>query len=261
MSLHRRRTRSPLARCPGRQRGLSLIEMMVAVLIALFLIAGIIVVEQGVNLSYSQQNGLSQLQDEQRFATSVLSGVIGTAGYYPDPHDNSQVSALPAANVPGASFAAGQAIVAPATAGAAPHDQIFVRYMTAAGDGVTLCDGTPAGNNLYTSYLYVTDDASGNGTLYCQLETGKVWGTAVPLVSGVTDMQILYGVATGSTNSVTEYVYAQDVPNWSNVTSLQVTLTFTNPLYRQNALTTVQGQNASMTFTRVISIMGRVGAQ
>lgn len=261
MSARRLRMRSPPTGWAGRQRGLSLIEMMVAVLIALFLIAGIIVVEQGVKLSYNQQTGLSQLQDEQRFASSILSGVIGTAGYYPDPESNSVVTALPAATVPGGAFAAGQAVVAPATAAAAPHDQIFVRYMTVAGDGVTLCDGTQAGNNVYTSYLYVTVDASGNGTLYCQLETGKVWGTAVPLVTGVTDMQILYGVATGTSNSVTEYVYGQDVPNWSNVTSVQVTLTFTNPLYKQNALTTVQGQKATMPFTRVISIMGRVGAQ
>lgn len=235
------------ARSARSQRGLSLIELMVAILIALFLIGGIIVVEQGVNMSYSQQSGLSQLQDEERFAMSVLTTVIGTAGYFPNPTINSQVTALPASG----NFAAGQAIYAPNSNATAPNDSIYVRYMTAAGDGVNLCDGSPATNSLYTSYLYVAADPNSGDDLYCLLQPG---GAAVPLVNGVTNMQILYGVATGSDNNVTEYVYAQDVPNWSDVTSVQVTLTFANPLARQ------PGQPASVTFTRVISVMGRTGA-
>lgn len=249
MSARRSRLRR-LVRCAARQRGLSLIELMVAILIALFLIAGIIVVEQGVNLSYSQQNGLSQLQDEERFAMSVLTSVIGTAGYFPDPTTNNLVTALPASGNFGT---AGQAIYAPNSGASAPHDSIYVRYMTAAGDGVNLCDGTAAGNNVNTSFLYVAADATSGNDLYCQLNGNA----AVPLVNGVTDMTILYGVATGADNNVTEYLNAQQVTAggyWPNVTSVQVQLTFTNPLGTQ------PGQPATVTFTRVISVMGRVGA-
>lgn len=237
-------------RWAARQGGLSLIELMVAILIALFLIGGIIVVEQGVNLSYRQQNGLSQLQDEERFAMSVLTSVIGTAGYFPDPTINSLVTALPAS---GNFTAAGQAIYAPNSNAAAPYDSIYVRYMTAAGDGVNLCDGSPAANNIYTSYLYVAADAHGGDDLYCQLNGGN----PVPLVGGITDMKILYGVATGSDNNVTEYLTAQQVTAgsyWPDVTSVQVTLTFNNPLWGQ------PGQPQTVMFTRVISVMGRVGA-
>ncbi|MGA7539418.1 MAG: prepilin-type N-terminal cleavage/methylation domain-containing protein, partial [Steroidobacteraceae bacterium] len=126
------------------QRGLSLIELMVAILIALFLIAGVVVVEQGVNMSYTQQNGLSKLQDEERFAMSVLTSVIGTAGYYPNPTINNLVTALPATG----GFAAGQAIYQPNGCPSNP-DCIEVRYMTAAGDGINLCDGSAAGNTVY----------------------------------------------------------------------------------------------------------------
>jgi type IV pilus assembly protein PilW len=238
------------------QRGLSLIELMVAILIALFLIGGIIVVEQGVNLSYSQQNGLAQLQDEERFAMSVLTSVIQTAGYFPNPTSNSQVTALPAA----APFAAGQAIWAPASSGTAPYDSIQVRYMTQAGDGITLCDGSVAATSTYTSNLYLAADTTGNGgyDLYCQLNNG----TPVPLVDGLTNMQIYYGVATGSDNSVTEYLASKDVTAgsyWPDVTSVEVELTFTNPLATQ-AGQAVTGQPATVTFKRVISVMGRVGA-
>jgi hypothetical protein len=79
-------------------------------------------------------------------------------------------------------------------------------------------------------------------------------------LSGVaTGMTVLYGVATGTDNNVTEYQTAAQVGNWSNVTSVQVTLTFVNPLATQSGQT-VAGQPATVTFTRVISVMGRVGA-
>jgi type IV pilus assembly protein PilW len=233
----------------GPQRGLSLIELLVAILIALFLIGGVVVVEQGVNLSYSQQNGLSQLQDEQRFAMSVLRNVIGTAGYYPNPTINTLTTALPASG----NFAAGQSIYEPGTCPASTPDCIYIRYMTALGDGINLCDGSPATNTLYTSYLYIAADAHSGNDLYCQLNGG----TAVPLVNGLTAMQIYYGVATGADNNVTEYLTAAQVTAggyWSNVTSVQVTLTFTNPLASQ------PGQPATVAFTRVVSVMGRVGA-
>jgi type IV pilus assembly protein PilW len=240
---------------PRSQRGLSLIELMVAILIALFLIAGIIVVEQGVNLSYTQQTGLSQLQDEERFAMSVLTSVIGTAGYYPNPTTNSQVTALPAAG----GFVAGQAIYAPNSNPTPPYDSIYVRYMTAAGDGINLCDGSAAGNTVYTSWLYLATDPNGYYDLDCSLNGD----TAVQLVSGLQNMTIIYGVATGSDNNVGEYLNAQEVTAggyWPDVTSVQVTLTFTNPLAKSNPLTPVAGQPATVSFTRVIAVMGRVGA-
>lgn len=241
--------------CARSQRGLSLIEMMVAVLIAFFLIGGVILVEQGVNMSYNQQSGLSQLQDEERFAMSVLTSVIGTAGYYPNPTQNSQDSALPASG----NFAAGQAIYAPNSQPSQPVDSIYVRYMTAAGDGVTLCDGSPATNNYYTSWLYIAADPTNKSTndLYCWLQVGNNWEPAAfPLVNGLTNMQIYYGVATGADNNVSEYLTAQQVTTggyWPDVTSVQVMLTFANPLYPQ------PGQPQTVNFTRVISVMGRTG--
>jgi type IV pilus assembly protein PilW len=244
-------------RCASpRQQGLSLIELLVAILIALFLIAGIVVVEQGVNMSYTQQNGLSQLQDEERFAMSVMASVIGTAGYYPNPTTTNLVTALPAVG----NFAAGQSIYA------ADGNSIQVRYMTAAGDGINLCDGSAASNVVYTSYLYIAADAHSGNDLYCQLNGN----TPVALVGGlcpstvtapctVPGMTVLYGVASGTDNNVTEYQTQAQVGNWSNVTSVEVTLTFINPLATQNGQA-VAGQPATVSFTRVISVMGRVGA-
>ena len=233
----------------ARQSGLSLIELLVAILIALFLIGGVIVVEQGVHRAYGDQSGISKLQDEERFAMSMLTDVISPAGYFPDPTSTSIIAALPSTGSP-LNMLAGQSLSG--TAG--PPDSIYVRYMTANADGIDLCDGTTntsGGNVSYTSYLYV----SGN-ELYCQVQpgTGAAWGSAVPLVSDVTNMQVWYGINTsGTDNNVDTYVPSGSMTaaRYQSVSSVMVLLTFLNPLYG------APGQAQYVTFRRVIGVMGR----
>ena len=128
-----------------RERGYSLIELMVAILIALFLIAGVITIEQSVRNSYTDRSGVAQLENDERFTMSMLSEITQSAGYYPDPAVTSQVAALPAAtatapNGAALSFASGQAIDGvPSTTvingTTYEDDSIAVRFMTASGDG------------------------------------------------------------------------------------------------------------------------------
>jgi type IV pilus assembly protein PilW len=239
------------------QCGYSLIELLVAILIALFLIGGVIVVEQGVHRAYGDQSGIGQLQDEERFAMSMLTEVISAAGYYPNPTNTSQVLALPSTGSP-LNFQAGQSVYSPQSGTSAPTDSIYVRYMTASGDGIDLCDGTTntsGGNLTYTTYIYV----SGN-ELYCQVQPGNgaAWSAAVPLINGVTDMKVLYGVNTsGTDNNVDTYIPLTASTNmtaayWMSVSSVMVQLTFINPLHAE------PGQSPTVTFRRVIGIMGRI---
>lgn len=231
----------------NRQRGFSLIELSVAILIALFLIAGVIVVEQGVHRAYGDQSGIAQLQDEERFAMATLTEVISSAGYFPDPTTNSLAATLPATGSP-LNMQPGQSVYGPATGASPPHDSIYVRYMAASGD---LCDGTPAASVTYTSWIYVSANQ-----LYCQVQpgTGATWSSAVQLVNGVTDMQIWYGVNTsGTDNNVDTYIRSASMTtaNWQSVSSVMVRLTFQNPLHGS------PGQPQTVKFTRVISVMGR----
>lgn len=236
-----------------RQCGYSLIELLIAILIALFLIGGVIVVEQGVHRAYGDQNGVAKLQDEERFAMSMLTDVISSAGYYPSPQTNSAALALPSTGTP-LSLQSGQSVYSPASNATAPHDSIYVRYMTANGDGIDLCDGTTNNygvNTSFTSYIYV----SGN-QLYCQVQPGSAagWSPAVALISGVTDMQVTYGVNTsGTSNDVDTYIPASSMTaaNWMSVSSVRVSLTFLNPLYGS------PGQGQTVTFSRVIGVMSR----
>ena len=236
-----------------RQAGLSLVELVVAILIALFLIGGVMVVEQGVHRAYGNQSGIGQLQDEERFAMSMLTTVISSAGYYPNPTTTSTTTAFPVTGAP-LNMQTSQAIYGPASGASAPHDAIYVRYMTSSGDGITFCDGTTntsGGPLTYTTYLYV----SGND-LYCQVQpgTGATWNTAVPLISGVTDMVIRYGVSTsGVDTNIDTYVppTSMTAAYWQNVGSVMVSLTFQNPLSAS------AGQPLTVSFRRVIGVMGR----
>src|SRR5689334_16218299 len=68
-----------------RAQGYSLIELMIAIAVALFLLAGILLIEEGTHQTSLNQTGLAQLQDEERVAMSIISNVIQLAGYYPTP--------------------------------------------------------------------------------------------------------------------------------------------------------------------------------
>ena len=249
----------------SRQGGFSLIELSVAILIALFLIGGVLTVEQGVHTSYQDNSGLSQLQDNERFAMSLITEIVQRGGYYPNPSTNNLVTALPAENTTtpqgvNAVLAAGQYLFG-VNSGATPQDSLLVRYMTASGQNINLCDGTAGATATYANYFYIAPDANVTGTndLYCELQPGSAaaWNAAVPLVSGIVDMQIMYGVhTTGTDNTVDTYMTATNVTangDWSNVTSMQVTLKFLNPLWQR------KGQPHYVWFTRVIAVMSRAG--
>lgn len=250
----------------NRQRGYSLIELSVAILVALFLIAGVLTVEQGVHATYLDNSGIGQLQDEQRFAMSLLTDVIQRAGYYPDPTTNTQVTALPAETTTtpqGASapLKTGQFLFG-INSGSTPQDAIFVRYMTDSGQPIGLCDGTTntsGAAHSYTNYLYLSNDTTGY-YLNCELETDNAWAaSSEKILSGIYNMEVLYGVHTvGTGNDADTYMTATAVTtasDWPNVTSVKVKLTFVNPLYGRTP-----GAQHYVSFTRVISIMSRVGA-
>src|ERR1700686_3373087 len=163
------------------QLGFTLVELMITVAIALFLLGGLVTILQNVRSAYNNQQSLAQLQDQQRFAMTVLTDVIQAGGYFPDAPVWQPLTSLPLAGP----YAAGQAFTG-THAGGVP-DSIGVRYRTAINDGVIVCTGatnTAQGpTHLYTNKFTVVPPA-GNvpGQLLCQLD-----GIAPPLaiVNGV----------------------------------------------------------------------------
>ena len=239
--------------------GFSLVELMVALLIGLFLTGGILTLVGAMKRTTTSQTGLSQLQDNERIAMGLIADIIQSAGYYPNPVLNTSTTFFLATTTPQV-FASGQSITGSgAYTAAAPGDSISLRYTTSGTDGVINCTGnTSTTQQTYTNTLSI--DANGN--LQCVLLIGTVAQPAVQLISGVTNLQIYYGVQTNpnvSNNSVDTYMDAPSVTAagyWSKVLSVKVTLTFKNPLAGQPGQSAV---GATIPFTRVITVMNKTG--
>ncbi len=247
-----RRGRGAPLGAPQGHRGFTLLELLIAISIGVFLAGALVGIVQTNRTVYGNQNAMAQLQDNERLAMSMMSDVIQTAGYYPDPTINTPGTAFVAA----APFGALETINGTYSA-AAPGDTITVRYMTAGGDGILNCSGqsnTSGANVLYVS-MFQVDPATDQ--LICTMN-----GVQYALVTGVTNMTVLYGIQTGFTTigrNVDTYMNAAQVTAqgaWGNVMSVLVELTYTNPLYNAG---NPQGQPATLTIQRVMDVMGLGG--
>jgi type IV pilus assembly protein PilW len=234
------------------QRGFTLLELMIAMTIGLFLAGALVTVVQTNKRVFLNQNSLEQMQDGQRMAMTLMADVIQSAGYFPQPWANTLSGTL----IANGSFATSQSITGTYTA-AAPGDSISVRYMTAPQDGILNCSGTSNTNAVGgANILYVNTFAVVANQLQCTDQNG----IAYTLVSGVTKLSVLYGVNTsGSGNNVDTYMNATQVTAapgyWQSVVSVQISLTFTNPLYTAAG----QGQAQTITVQRFVDVMNQTG--
>lgn len=239
------------------QRGMTLVELLVALTIGLFLIAGLMTLLGAMKNTNTSQTGLSQLQDSERIALTLMTDVIQQSGYYPSPLVNTAAGSFPT----NATFlTAGQYVFGTGLGtAAAPGDTIVVRYNTAGGDGILNClGGTSAVAATFTNTFSVV------GTnLKCKVDT-LIAGTTTTvgpttIVAGVTSLNVYYGVQTNpgsGTTSADTYLDATSVtggPYWTSVKSVQVTLAFTNPLAGLPGQTGTAKANVSI--TRVIPVM------
>jgi type IV pilus assembly protein PilW len=239
-------------------RGFTFVEIMIAMALGLFLIGGLLTLVQAMRRTSTNQSGLSQLQDNERMAMQLITDVVQSTGYFPNPVLFTAAGEFPAATFGPAIFTyAGQGLVG--NLGAPAPDIITSRYWTAGtnvGDNVINCTG----NASALPASFVNQITVANNYLTCTLWLNGVAQAPVALVPGITGMTVLYGVQTGNgaaTNSADTYLNAAQVnagPYWNAVKSVQVTLTFINPLAGQ------PGQaSATVNFTRTIDVMNHTG--
>ena len=256
----------------GGQQGFTLIEILIALLLGVFLLGALLTIVQANRRVYGDQSQLAQLQDSERMAMTLMTDVIQMAGYFPNPTQNTLGGSLTATGP----FLAGQSITGQ-TASSAFGDQISVRYMTAGSDGILNCSGLsnpnppPAAGGA--NILYVNTFSVVNGQLVCTLTTipasttvqynlvsGVTNATTAAGLGGVVNLSILYGVKTNAGaagNTVDTYLNAgqMSVANWSNVISVLIQLTFTNPLYTSGSTT----QPQTIEIQRVVGVMNQLG--
>jgi len=244
------------------QRGFTLVELMIAVVIGLFLVGGLLTLVQAMKRTSVSQSGLSQLQENERMAMSLMTDVIQSTGYFDNPVVNTAASVFP---VSSPFTVAGQSIFGSGAYGAAaPGNSVTVRYLTSGTDNVINCSGGIS--TVAATFVNVFSINAATGNLQCQLTVivgGVSTVTTVPLINGLTNMKIYYGVQTNtgvSNNSVDAYLDATLVANWNAVKTVKLTLVFVNPMYGNSpGQTTLGGTPATISFTRIISVMSNMG--
>jgi type IV pilus assembly protein PilW len=253
------------------QRGFTLIELMIALLIGIFLLGALLTIVQTNRTVFGDQNKMAQLQDAERMALTMMSDVIQSAAYFPTPYTppsgvigNTLTQSLPSIAAPVVFAAPGQGVYGQSAVGGvggAAGDSISIRYMTAPNDNIVNCSGGDngtAGNQVYINTFVVI-----NGALQCNLYVGAAAVQTYTLVGDgttivVNNLQILYGVSTsGAANSVDTYMTANQVDaagQWGNVLSVLIQLTFNNPMYVAG-----QGLPQYITISRVVTVMTNSG--
>jgi type IV pilus assembly protein PilW len=255
-----------------RERGMTLVEILVALAVTSFLLIGMFTIVQTMLHVSNNQTTLAQLQDDERLSMTRLGDVIQQAGYYTNQLGVTPVGALPAATVTLLSgqiltFAADQQVTGTHVATPAPQDTITVRYYAGPNDSLVNCDGT---TSAAVGIIYNTFVIDGGGNLTCVVSTtvGGVNSSANPviLVANLKDLVILYGVNTSgiTSNPVDSYINATTMTatnNWANVVSVRVSLVFNNPLYKSTGAFSQRWpqQIPYIQVSRIINIMNRAG--
>jgi type IV pilus assembly protein PilW len=238
---------------PG-QRGYSLIEIMVAIAVAVFLLAGLFSVLQNTRNTSNNQTALAQLQDNERIAMTIVTETLQQAGYYPNPLNTTLAAGFPTSTVTTAFAQAGQLLLGGFnTDVGGVGDFITVRYQSDTSNTILNCLGKSDTVGVAHEYRFSVATVGTVTSLFCTRDADA----AIPLVNDVTNMRVFYGVdTTGVGNGVNAYIPGELMTpaNWLNVYSAKITLTFTNPLAGQPG----QAGAPPIAFTRVVGVMSKI---
>jgi type IV pilus assembly protein PilW len=187
-----------------REKGFTLIELMIAIVLGLLLIAATVTVFVSTKQGYRLENGLSLMQSTGRATLDLLSREAMMAGF---PQSENIESFIPAKTLDG---------------GGSNSDQFAVRYQS---DTDCLNATTPvyANGKRYAKNMYFIDT---DNNLVCRTlaEDDSTIAEAV-VVQGVENLQLLYGednTAGDSVTNATRYVTADNVTDWDNVVSVRI---------------------------------------
>jgi type IV pilus assembly protein PilW len=174
-------------RSPASQRGVTIVELMIAMVLGLFLMSSVYFVYSKTKQTYRYQTALAQVQEQGRFAMDVLTQSLRIAGF-------------PGDNVPPGNKIEG-------TDGAS--DIVVVRYRNDVD-----CRDVATGGVAINRFRINAGDLECSGD-------GVDWDV---FVRNVEDMQVLYGEDLDDDGLANRYVTATAGPDWSNVVAARVSL-------------------------------------
>ncbi len=226
-------------------RGLSLIELLVALALSLFLIAGLVAMYMSTRRSYNIQQQSAALQRKERLTTTFVGSVVQSAGFYAAPQTYTPYTAFPV----NSTFTTAAQVFYGTSASTNGNyaDTLSIRFLTAPNDGVLNCLGHE--NSGASIQLYVNRFSldTQNDELECILSGPGLVAQKQPLISGVTSLHFLYGVDTNGDGSADVYAPANAIATsqWNAVRSVEIILKFAT---RQAATGQAGTQGVPVTF-------------
>lgn len=210
-----------------RQKGLSLVELMVALLVSSLLISGMVAMFLSGRASFLTQEQMGRLQENGRFAFSLMSREIQESGYHRQIWDPPQLGFAFTVNTLEGS--------------GTTSDQLELQYESDRDcrdnyntvlEAVTRPDGTAI--NVPQFYQKLVRFSVVNDQLIYQCSYGEINGTLTEQINeaiadGVENLQIQYGEDRTGDFSVNQWVSAGAWTNLFNVVAVRVALLLRTP--------------------------------
>lgn len=200
----------------NKQSGISLIEFMIALLIGLFLLGGILQMFSASQQTYRIQSNLARLQENGRFALDFLAHDIRTAGYW----GCMTSSTGDVAGVDGITDSItiqGAFVLIPTGICGNPVN-------SANSCGAVNCYTDLSSTITYTISTPIATASSPNLNITLYRNTNNVTN---PLIEGIQNMQILYGVDSDGDGAANYFVAANPAwiaTDWIKVISVRISL-------------------------------------
>ena len=253
------------------QSGMTLVEILIAIVIGMILIAGVMQVYLSNKQSSRSQDALAYVNNNARFAFNILQKTVSMAGFKANPAD-STFTAFPAeaAAVGCPAFSIGEYIINN-TADTAGNTDLFCLRMqsplmgmanTAASDMAELFDctatstDTDSSNRTFTTRFFIN-----NNTLMCQT---SIAGVSVPLIDDIVvanrATDLLYGVDTDNDKVANKYINGPSVTasEWRTVVGVRLTLTAqSSDAIHGNVTANAATTQMTKTYTQTLTLRSR----
>lgn len=203
--------------------GYSLLEVLIAMFLGLFILAGIIQINVSSKKTYQISSYSAVLQDDLKNANYNLSQIARKTGFRSAPWKSNENTFKADATF----TEKGQVVVGTDGATNDVSDTFTIRYQ-GSGNGLGVADGVVAdciGDSLDADDIAIITFDIDLNTLRCTTNN-QTRGTTVTeeLVDNIENMQILYGIDTDGNNYANHYINATTVTSWANVASIRIAL-------------------------------------
>lgn len=205
------------------QQGFTLVEMMVAMLIGIFLSLALTGIYVALKRNFLGEDSIVNSQENQRLAFNVLTNGFQSAGYFLDPINQNAESVFLINNESGFKTP-GQIIYG--TTDNNGRQAVSVRYQAAPNDGILNCAGSE--NLTGANAIFInTFSLSSNNELICAAGVNDDAPSSIVISRNISNVSFQYATDSDNNGVVDSYLTSTqvDAVGWNLVHGVRIDLT------------------------------------